>query len=68
MRTVAYYRKQAAECRAMARQMGLTEDRDRLITMAHEWEKLAEDREAELGLSAPKPAEAASDPRHKGDS
>jgi hypothetical protein len=48
MRTVAYYRTQAAECRTLAEQSGIGEHRDRLLRMAEEWEKLANDREGQL--------------------
>ncbi len=48
MRTVAYYREQAAQCLEMAKQMSLKEHRDRLLAMAREWEAHAAEREAEL--------------------
>ncbi len=41
-------RQQAAECRASAQQMGLREQRNRLLEMAQEWEALAAEREAAL--------------------
>lgn len=48
MRTVAHYRQQAADCRAMAKLMSLTEHRDRLLKMAEEWDSHATEREAQL--------------------
>jgi hypothetical protein len=56
MKKVLDYRRQAADCRAMAKQMSLHEHRDRLLRMAEEWELAAEQREAELRKQAkPKP-------------
>ncbi len=52
MRTVAYYRQRAAECRTIAKQISLKEPRDQLLKMAQEWEGLAADREAELRKKA----------------
>ena len=44
MNKVAEYRKNAEDCRAMARTMAPTEQRDQLLKMADTWEKLAADR------------------------
>jgi hypothetical protein len=52
MRTVAYYRQRAAECRTIAKQISLKEPRDQLLKMAQEWEGLATEREAELRKKA----------------
>jgi hypothetical protein len=58
MRTVAYYREQAANCQAIAKQISLSEPRNQLLKVAQEWDKLAADREAELSRStAPTPEE-----------
>ena len=46
MRTVAFYRQKASECREMARQISLNEPRDELFKMAADWEELAAEREA----------------------
>jgi hypothetical protein len=43
------YRQHAAECRAMARTAQNPEQRAQLISMAETWERLAEEREKELG-------------------
>ena len=48
MRTVAYFKRQAAECRALAEQADFTEHRDRLLKVAEDWEALAAEREALL--------------------
>jgi len=48
MRTVAFYRQKASDCREMARQISLNEPRDQLLKMARDWEELAVEREAEL--------------------
>jgi hypothetical protein len=62
MRTVASFRQQAAACRALARQMDLREQRDRLLEMAEEWEALAAEREAALQAGTePRAGEAATD-------
>ena len=48
MRTVAFYRQRAVECRTIAKQVSLRDARDQLTRMAREWEALADEREAEL--------------------
>ncbi len=55
MRTVAYYRERAAECRALAKHISLSEPRDQLLRMAREWDSLADDRETELRRKATPP-------------
>lgn len=52
MRTVAYFRQQARECREIAKQVSLKDQREMLRRMAVEWEGLARDREAELAGQA----------------
>jgi hypothetical protein len=45
MRKAADYRRQAEECRALARKAGMAEHRELLLHMAETWTSLAEDRE-----------------------
>jgi hypothetical protein len=52
LRTVAYFRQQARDCREIAKQISLKDQRDMLQRMAMEWEGLARDREAELAHRA----------------
>jgi hypothetical protein len=47
MKRAEDYRRQAAECRAIAKQISLHEPRDRLLKMAQEWEALADEIEAQ---------------------
>jgi hypothetical protein len=56
MRTVAYYRQRAAECRMIAKQISLNEHRDQLLKMAREWEEHATEREAQLRKQAGAPS------------
>jgi DNA primase len=42
------YRRNAAECRTIARLISLRDERERLLRMAEEWDHLAEEREARL--------------------
>lgn len=57
MKQAEDYRRQAAECRAIAKHISLREPRERLLKMAEEWEALATEREAELRKQAkPKPS------------
>ena len=62
MRTVAYYRQRAAECRSIGKLVSLRDARDQLVRMAREWEALADEREAELQqrTSPPAPADGCS--------
>lgn len=48
MRTAAEYRKQAEECRKLARQMAVPEDKEAFEQLAENWEKLAELRKDDL--------------------
>jgi hypothetical protein len=48
MKLLLDYRKNAAECRKIARLLSLMDDREHLLRMAEEWEFLAERREAQL--------------------
>ncbi len=52
MSTVAYYRRQAAECRKRASLMGESAEQDRLLQMAKEWDRHADEREAQLRKKA----------------
>jgi len=47
MNKVAEFRRNAAECRALAARMELGAQRDQLLRMAATWEELANDREAQ---------------------
>jgi hypothetical protein len=51
MRIVVDYRQRAEECREIAQQMSFREHRDRLISMAEDWERLAQTGEDELNES-----------------
>jgi hypothetical protein len=58
VKTVEEYRKQAAECREMAKRTVARDFRDQLERMAKSWEALAEQRERSLrlhGILPPKP-------------
>lgn len=48
MKTVAEYRQNAADCRALAKKMQREEDRETLEHMAQTWDKLARSREGRL--------------------
>jgi hypothetical protein len=48
MQQVIDYKRRAAECRQLARQMSFNEHRDQLLTMAKDWDRLAAAREANL--------------------
>jgi hypothetical protein len=52
VKTVTEYRKNAAECRALAKQMKPGEQRDQLLKMAETWDVLAEQRERSLPFQA----------------
>jgi hypothetical protein len=52
MSTVAYYRRQAAECRKRASLTSDGEEQDRLLQMAKEWDRHADEREAQLRKEA----------------
>jgi hypothetical protein len=55
-KTIAKYRTNADECRALARDTSLTqEQRQRLLDMAKTWEALADDREEALRASSSRP-------------
>jgi hypothetical protein len=49
MRKVEEYKKNAAECRAMARNSTNEEHRQGLIQMAETWESLAAERVRQIG-------------------
>jgi hypothetical protein len=49
MRTVAEFRKHAEECRGMAAKLSREDDKRAMELMAKAWEKVANDRERELG-------------------
>jgi hypothetical protein len=58
VKTVEEYRKQAAECRDMAKRVVARDIREQLERMAESWEALAEQRERSLrlqGLLPPNP-------------
>ncbi|HEX2726492.1 MAG TPA: hypothetical protein VHN20_11790 [Beijerinckiaceae bacterium] len=42
------YRRHAEECRALAKQMKMGEQRDQLLKMAETWETLASERQRTL--------------------
>ena len=63
MEIVIDYRKRAKEGRDLARQMSLNEHRDRLIDMAKDWERLAQERENKLSKHSSSPSPDASDIR-----
>lgn len=44
MKKASDYRQHAAECRALAAQMSSGEQREQLLKMAAQWERMAEDR------------------------
>jgi hypothetical protein len=48
MKKASDYRRHAEECRALASSAALPEHRDQLLEMAHTWDMLAQQREAEL--------------------
>ncbi len=48
MRSVQEYRQNAADCRALAKNMQRPEDRARLIEMPNTWDRLASSREGKL--------------------
>lgn len=48
MQRLAEYRRHAGQCRARARIMSPKEHRDRLLTMADAWDRLAQERERYL--------------------
>jgi hypothetical protein len=56
MRLLLDYRKNAAECRTIARLISLRDERERLLRMAEEWDHLAEEREARLRQPCSAPA------------
>jgi hypothetical protein len=59
MKAVSDYRQHAEECRKLARQMTIGEQREQLLKLAHHWDELARSREGQirrhLGLGAIKP-------------
>jgi hypothetical protein len=63
MKLLLDYRKNAAECRKIARLISLRDDRERLLKMAEEWEFLAAQREAYLGQQPNMPRGGTDDPR-----
>ncbi len=48
MKTVAEYRMYAAECRKLAAKTARPEDKQALETIARAWERVADEREAQL--------------------
>ncbi|HEX2724240.1 MAG TPA: hypothetical protein VHN20_00305 [Beijerinckiaceae bacterium] len=50
MKIVEEYRKQAAECRNLAKRVGVGDMRDQLERMAENWEALAVQRQRSLRL------------------
>ena len=52
MKKASEYRLHAEECRQLASRMDSGEQRDQLLTMAHTWDRLAEER-SELVLRHP---------------
>ncbi len=52
MSTVAYYRRQAAECRKRASLTSSADGQDRLLQMAREWNRHADEQEAQLRKEA----------------
>ena len=46
MKKASEYRKHAAECRELAKQVPEGPQRDQLLEMARTWDNLAEDRDA----------------------
>jgi hypothetical protein len=48
MRTVAEYRKYAADCRELAAKLGSADDKRAVLLMATAWEKVANEREVQL--------------------
>ena len=52
MSTVTYYRRQAAECRKRASLMSNADKQDRLLQMAKEWDRHADEQEAQLRKEA----------------
>lgn len=52
MKTVVDYRRHAEECRALAKQMKVGEQRDQLLKMAETWETLANERQRTLRVGA----------------
>ena len=52
MSTVAYYRRQAAECRKRASLTSNADGQDRLLQMAREWDRHADEQEAQLRKEA----------------
>jgi hypothetical protein len=62
VKTVEEYRKQAEECRALARQMRSDASRAQLLEMAEIWDRLANERAAAL---AARPDGISSEPPKK---
>ena len=52
MSTVAYYRRQAAECRKRASLTINADGQDRLLQMGREWDRHADEQEAQLRKEA----------------
>lgn len=44
MKKASEYRQHAAECRSLASQMDVAEQREQLLAMAEQWDKMALDR------------------------
>ena len=62
MKKASEYRKHAAECRILAKQMKQGEYRDQLLIMAETWDRLAAEREAAVRAD-PKSAVAETPPK-----
>jgi hypothetical protein len=56
MRQATEYRQHAAECRKLAMGARNEQERRQLLDMAAAWERLAMDRDAQMGRDAREPA------------
>jgi hypothetical protein len=52
MSTVAFYRRQTAECRKRASLISNADKQERLLQMAWEWDRHADEQEAQLRKEA----------------
>ena len=63
MKTVAEYRKFAADCRELAAKLREPNDKRALLLMAAGWDKVADERAAKLGATCgQEPIEPAKEP------
>jgi hypothetical protein len=67
VKTAADYRKNALECRALARQMAQAASREQLLVMAATWDQLAEQREKEARAETTAEAQAERGARGRAD-